>query len=167
MEIGKDRIILTFPTQLNKRKWLRPLTTFIEENASAPEESKRESVAQMKAVQNVTVPPRPERRKKKRVGPSSATIRGSETVQNNPEVQELRQLIAEARKGREEAEATSERLKHELQLAGNKESKQQRASGLQGRIGSLCGVVGSLSSQNANLQQKIFSYSQEIQALQG
>lgn len=63
---------------------------------------------------------------------------------------------------REKAEEFSEELKRLLQASQNKESKQLRASELQVRIGQLCGVVGQLSTDNAQLQQKLAYYQKEF-----
>merc|ERR1712137_1520632 len=105
----------------------------------------RESVAQIKAVKPVVVAAAPKLKK----------IMKTDAVQNHPSVVALRQQIAAERKMREKAEEFSEELKRLLQVSESKESKQQRASDLQVRIGQLCGVVGQLSTANANLQQKL------------
>eukprot|EP00339_Tiarina_fusa_P003038 CAMPEP_0117035226 /NCGR_PEP_ID=MMETSP0472-20121206/25032_1 /TAXON_ID=693140 ORGANISM="Tiarina fusus, Strain LIS" /NCGR_SAMPLE_ID=MMETSP0472 /ASSEMBLY_ACC=CAM_ASM_000603 /LENGTH=304 /DNA_ID=CAMNT_0004744635 /DNA_START=377 /DNA_END=1288 /DNA_ORIENTATION=+ len=162
VEIGKEpKLIITSSTALKKRKWLRSLESHIAQNSGPQDEAIRESVAQIKAVKPPAQTSAPPKRKKKSKSKVNQIMR-TEAVQNHPSVVALRQQIAQERKMREKAEEFSEELKRLLLASESKESKQQRASDLQVRIGQLCGVVGQLSTANAGLQQKLAFYQKEF-----
>lgn len=163
VEIGKDeKLIITGATALKKRKWLKGLDGLIAKNSGPQDDISRESVAQIKAVKPVSITPTATTKKKKKSKAKLSEVTKSDAVQNHPSIVALRQQIAQERKMREKAEEFSEELKRLLQASQNKESKQLRASELQVRIGQLCGVVGQLSTDNAQLQQKLAYYQKEF-----
>lgn len=154
-------MIITSATALKKRKWLKALDNLIAKNSGPQDDAVRESVAQIKAVKPVPVTPSTTKRKKKSKS-KLAEVMKSDAVQNHPSIVALRNQIAQERKLREKAEEFSEELKRLLQASQNKESKQQRVTELQMRIGQLCGIVGQLSTSNADLQQKLTFYQKEF-----
>ena len=167
VEIGKDpKLIITFPTALKKKKWMKALDNFIKQNSGSTNEAKRESVAQIKAVVAPSVPASKPKKKSKTATARKETLK-SDAVQNNPKIIALRQQIAKERKLREEAENYSEKLKQSLLSYQNNESKQQQVMEMQSKIGKLCGVVGNLTGANAELQQKLEFYEKEILLLAG
>jgi hypothetical protein len=86
-------------------------------------------------------------------------------LQKHPLVIALREQITQERTAREAAENYSDELKRTLQ-AQSQESKAQKYSELQGRVGTLCGIIGKLATDNKMLEERIKEYSQEIIALQ-
>ena len=169
MEDQEETLLFTPETSLQKRKWYQAINGAIEQIVkSKPDATEhRKSTRLTKKLKESSVKDLKKMKKEKEAtGLKSIpkNILNSDVVQNHPKIQSLRASIAAERKAREDAENYSEELKKNL-LSQSKETKQQTALELQSRIGSLCGAVGQLTSQNAILKQTIQLYDEKIKEL--
>lgn len=157
MKEKNEKINVSTATTLKKRKWLNMIKNLIGQEIAIVQEPSPSTTSSTKPPGKSTM------RRKRRLNAKYREVSRTEAVQKHPSVVSLRQQISSERKAREATEHESEQLKGQLVAFQQTEYKLQKMKDIQTQIGKLCGVVGQLTMNNAELQQKIDTYQKEIE----